>query len=87
MEGGAHALDVCVALTERGDELETMTRVVRVLSGQIAFHLRDGSPHRLDGDRVVRRQHDDPGTLGHGGQVPHVLPDLGVLIEKLVNAQ
>jgi 5-methyltetrahydrofolate--homocysteine methyltransferase len=35
VEGGAHALDVCVALTERGDELETMTRVVRVLSGQI----------------------------------------------------
>jgi 5-methyltetrahydrofolate--homocysteine methyltransferase len=35
VEGGAHALDVCVALTERGDELDTMTRVVRVLSGQI----------------------------------------------------
>jgi 5-methyltetrahydrofolate--homocysteine methyltransferase len=35
VEGGAHALDVCVALTERADELETMTRVVRVLSGQI----------------------------------------------------
>jgi len=35
VEGGAHALDVCVALTERADELDTMTRVVRVLSGQI----------------------------------------------------
>src|SRR5438105_3721931 len=35
VEGGAHALDICVALTERADELETMTRVVRVLSGQI----------------------------------------------------
>src|SRR5437016_335557 len=35
VEGGAHALDVCVALTERADEQETMTRVVRVLSGQI----------------------------------------------------
>src|SRR5437763_754909 len=35
VEGGAHALDVCVALTERADELDTMTRVVRVLSSQI----------------------------------------------------
>ncbi|HET7786315.1 MAG TPA: homocysteine S-methyltransferase family protein, partial [Myxococcales bacterium] len=35
VEGGAHALDVCVALTERADEQETMTRVVRTLSGQI----------------------------------------------------
>jgi 5-methyltetrahydrofolate--homocysteine methyltransferase len=35
VEGGAHALDVCVALTERADEVETMTRVVRLLSGQI----------------------------------------------------
>src|SRR5947207_2851409 len=35
VEGGAHALDICVALTERADELETMTRVVRLLSSQI----------------------------------------------------
>jgi 5-methyltetrahydrofolate--homocysteine methyltransferase len=35
VEGGAHALDICVALTERADEQETMTRVVRTLSGQI----------------------------------------------------
>src|SRR3954471_3091348 len=35
VEGGAHALDICVALTERADEQDTMTRVVRVLSGQI----------------------------------------------------
>src|SRR5207302_3322115 len=35
VEGGAHALDVCVALTERADEVETMTRVVRLLSSQI----------------------------------------------------
>jgi 5-methyltetrahydrofolate--homocysteine methyltransferase len=35
VEGGAHALDVCVALTERADENETMIKVVRLLSGQI----------------------------------------------------
>jgi len=31
VEGGAHALDVCVALTERGDEAEQMRRVVKKL--------------------------------------------------------
>ncbi len=35
VEGGAHALDVCVALTERADEQDQMVRTVRVLSGQI----------------------------------------------------
>ncbi len=35
VEGGAHALDVCVALTERADEQEQMVRTVRVLSGQV----------------------------------------------------
>src|SRR5207302_9039923 len=34
VEGGAHALDICVALTERADELDQMTKVVRLLSGQ-----------------------------------------------------
>ena len=31
-ESGAHVLDVCVALTERGDEAEQMSRVVKLLS-------------------------------------------------------
>ncbi len=31
-ESGAHVLDVCVALTERGDEAEQMARVVKLLS-------------------------------------------------------
>ncbi|MEO7001195.1 MAG: methionine synthase [Ktedonobacterales bacterium] len=31
MEGGAHTLDVCVAMTERGDELEQMRRAVKIL--------------------------------------------------------
>jgi 5-methyltetrahydrofolate--homocysteine methyltransferase len=35
VEGGAHTLDVCVALTERPDELEQMVKTVRLLSGQI----------------------------------------------------
>ena len=32
IEGGAHTLDVCVALTERADEPEMMRRTVRLLS-------------------------------------------------------
>ncbi len=32
VEGGAHLLDVCVALTERPDEAEQMRRVVKLLS-------------------------------------------------------
>jgi 5-methyltetrahydrofolate--homocysteine methyltransferase len=31
-ESGAHVLDVCVALTERGDEAEQMSQVVKLLS-------------------------------------------------------
>jgi 5-methyltetrahydrofolate--homocysteine methyltransferase len=35
VESGSHALDICVALTERADEVATMVKTVRVLSGQI----------------------------------------------------
>lgn len=32
VNSGAHALDICVALTERGDELETMRKVIKRLA-------------------------------------------------------
>ena len=32
VEAGAHVLDVCVALTERGDEAEQMAKLVKLLS-------------------------------------------------------
>ncbi len=32
VESGAHVLDVCVAVTERGDEVEQMAKVVKLLS-------------------------------------------------------
>ncbi len=35
VEGGAHTLDVCVALTERGDETEQMRRTIKKLSTAI----------------------------------------------------
>lgn len=35
IDSGAHALDVCVALTERGDELATMSNLVHKLSSSV----------------------------------------------------
>lgn len=35
MDSGAHGLDVCVALTERSDENETMRKVVKILSSSV----------------------------------------------------
>ena len=35
VDGGAHGLDVCVALTERGDEALTMRRVVKALASSV----------------------------------------------------
>ena len=36
-ESGAHVLDVCVAVTERGDEAEQMATVVKLLSMSVEF--------------------------------------------------
>ena len=44
VEGGAHALDVCVALTERADEQDQMVRTVARLVGTD----RGAALHRLD---------------------------------------
>lgn len=35
VDNGAHGLDVCVALTERGDEVETMRRVIKKVSAAV----------------------------------------------------
>ncbi len=42
VEGGAHVLDVCVALTERGDEAEQMARLVKEIA------LRADAPIQID---------------------------------------
>jgi 5-methyltetrahydrofolate--homocysteine methyltransferase len=39
VEGGAHTLDVCVALTERADEAAQMTKVVKLLSQSVELPL------------------------------------------------
>src|SRR5580692_5917997 len=45
-ESGAHVLDVCVALTERGDEAEQMSRVVKLLSMSVEAPLMIDSTER-----------------------------------------
>ncbi len=46
-ESGAHVLDVCVALTERGDEAEQMSKVVKLLSMSVETPLMIDSTERV----------------------------------------
>ncbi len=45
-DSGAHVLDVCVALTERGDEAEQMSKVVKLLSMSVETPLMIDSTER-----------------------------------------
>ncbi len=45
-DSGAHVLDVCVALTERGDEAEQMSKVVKLLSMSVETPLLIDSTER-----------------------------------------
>ncbi|MEP6989807.1 MAG: homocysteine S-methyltransferase family protein, partial [bacterium] len=45
-DSGAHVLDVCVALTERGDEAEQMAKVVKLLSMSVELPLMIDSTER-----------------------------------------
>ena len=45
-DSGAHILDVCVALTERGDEAEQMSKVVKLLSMSVETPLMIDSTER-----------------------------------------
>ncbi|MEO7458289.1 MAG: methionine synthase [Gemmatimonadaceae bacterium] len=45
-DSGAHVLDVCVALTERGDEAEQMSKVVKLLSMSVELPLMIDSTER-----------------------------------------
>ena len=45
-DSGAHVLDVCVALTERGDEAEQMAKVVKLLSMSVETPLMIDSTER-----------------------------------------
>ena len=57
VEGGAHVLDVCVALTERQDEAEQMRQVVK----RISLTQPRADPDRLDRARRDRgRARADP---------------------------
>ena len=45
-DSGAHVLDVCVALTERGDEAEQMSKIVKLLSMSVELPLMIDSTER-----------------------------------------
>ena len=62
VDGGAHVLDVCVALTERQDEDEQMRQVVK----RISPHPAGADPGRLDragGDRAPRWSRSPGGAI------------------------
>ncbi|MGH9995855.1 MAG: dihydropteroate synthase, partial [Nitrososphaeraceae archaeon] len=55
VEDGAHCLDVCVATTERSDELEFMTRLVKKLSMEIEAPLVIDSTDPLVVESALRQ--------------------------------
>jgi 5-methyltetrahydrofolate--homocysteine methyltransferase len=57
-ESGAHILDVCVALTERGDESEQMAQVVKLLSMSVETPLMIDS---TEADVIARALEHVPG--------------------------
>ncbi len=57
-ESGAHVLDVCVALTERGDESEQMAEVVKLLSMSVETPLMIDS---TEADVIARALEHVPG--------------------------
>ena len=58
VEGGAHVLDVCVAVTERGDEADQMEKVVRLLSQSVEAPLMIDS---TEPDVIARALANVPG--------------------------
>ncbi|MGI8498393.1 MAG: methionine synthase [Gemmatimonadaceae bacterium] len=58
VESGAHVLDVCVALTERSDEAEQMSRVVKLLSMSVETPIMIDS---TEADVIARALEHIPG--------------------------
>ncbi len=68
VESGAHVLDVCVALTERADEAEQMSKVVKLLSMSVE------APHH---DRLHRGRRDRAGARARSRTRDHQLHQHG----------
>ncbi|MDQ8155752.1 MAG: homocysteine S-methyltransferase family protein, partial [Gemmatimonadota bacterium] len=58
VDGGAHVLDICVAVTERGDEADQMEKVVRLLSQSVETPLMIDS---TEPDVIARALEHVPG--------------------------
>ena len=74
VEGGAHVLDLCVALTERQDEDEQMRQVVKRVS------LTQPAPIQIDStepDVIAHRARADPGPRDRQLDQPRGRPRQG----------
>ena len=60
VEGGAHCLDVCVAVTEKDDELEFMTNLVKRLSLEVAAPLVIDTTDPTVAEAAVRQMPGKP---------------------------
>ena len=60
VEGGGHALDLCVALTERGDEVVTMKRLIKTIAPVIRLPLVIDT---TEIDVLEDRPSNSPGSL------------------------
>ena len=80
VDGGAHLLDVCVAMTERSDEAEQMTKLLKKLTMNIELPMVIDT---TEGDVLERALSMYPGRAvvnsvslegGRGGKIDTVLP-------------
>jgi 5-methyltetrahydrofolate--homocysteine methyltransferase len=96
MEGGAHLLDVCVALTERQDEGEQMGRLVKLLAQSVETPLVIDSTEpevvqaaleRYPGRAVVNSINLENGRKRIDDVVPHVVEHGAAVVALTIDEQ
>jgi len=96
VEGGAHVLDVCVALTERQDEAEQMRELVKRLSLAVAAPLQIDTTEpevmraaleQLPGRAIVNSVNLEAGRAKLDGVVPLCLEHGAALIALTIDEQ
>lgn len=94
VEGGAHILDICVALTERADEVEQMRRVVKKLAMGIEAPLMFDSTEpsvlieamrAFPGRAILNSIHLENGRTRIDTLLPHVLEHGAALVALTID--
>lgn len=94
VEGGAHVLDVCVALTERGDEASRMRDLVKLLSQGVEAPLMVdttevdvaiGALRQVPGRAVLNSIHLEGGREKLDQLLPHVLEHGAALVALTID--